>query len=156
MNLSKQETHPFLDSRIPYAAGYFDGEGCIWVGYTKNRSGRETFLLRLSIISGDREVLMMLSDLFGGEVRGVKSRTSRVNLFRWSKNGLQAVETLSRMEPFLIAKREQAVLVASAGWDVCTRGRGYSMSDDMRSRRFILRDLLQQAKRTNKVIVTLM
>jgi hypothetical protein len=114
MNLIEESPTPIPDYRVAYCAGYFDGEGCIWVGIQNKKS----YYLRISIASGDYETLLLFAELFGGKVTHVKASSSRKEIYRWSRNSADAVKTLQRFLPFLTAKREQAELVIDCGWEI--------------------------------------
>jgi len=128
------------DYRMVYCAGYFDGEGCIWVGTQKRRS----YYLRLNVASGDYDTLRIFGELFGGEVKPVKAKSSNKNIFHWSKNSCEAVETLSKLLPFMTAKREEAQLVVDFGWEPVQPGK--RLSDEQIAKRCALRQALQKAK----------
>jgi hypothetical protein len=140
MNLIKQDTHPPSDFRISYCAGYFDGEGCIWID-NRIRSPQ----LRISVVSGDIDSLKIFARLFGGNVFPVTSKSSRVNIFRWSQDNSFAVKCLEKMLPFMYAKREQAQMVVSSGWPIFARGSILPMQEV--ARRLNLRSELKEAKR---------
>ena len=99
--------------KLSYAAGYFDGEGCIWVYQI---GPLKVFQLRVSIVSGDKDTIDLFSEIFGGNVNPVKCKSSKINLYRWYRNGAHAHLFLSLVSPFMIAKRDQAELVLNSGW----------------------------------------
>jgi hypothetical protein len=140
MSLIEESPKPAPDWRVAYCAGYFDGEGSIWVG-TQNR---KSYYLRISIASADYETLLLFEELIGGEVTPVKASSSRKEIFRWSKNSNDAVKMLLQFLPFLTAKREQAQLVIDYGWEIIERGT--SLSVERNDKRNALRQALQEAK----------
>ena len=89
-----------------YAAGFFDGEGCISI--TTNGQGKA----RLTVVIGqkNRAVLDWFSARWGARVVKPPSQ----NVFRWQVNGRYAVTLLSDLLPFLKEKRTQAVLALNA------------------------------------------
>lgn len=143
MNLSEQDTHPTIDSRIIYAAGYFDGEGCIWVG----RSGT-IFTLGIGIQSGDLESLLLFSDIFGGKVRSSKSESSKKNIWDWRRTGHSALVILRSLSPFLIAKKDQAYLVICSKWSSSFKKNGNRFISNP-SELVMLRMQLKEAKTVN-------
>lgn len=102
-----------------YLAGFFDGEGCIGV-YTKLRKphGSRLSYLSLSIANTNPEVLQRIQSECGGSVNlnGLTQERLKVNgrprrtLFRWSASSVLASHILRHMLPFLIVKREEALL----------------------------------------------
>lgn len=118
------------DSDLAYAAGYFDGEGCItWCGS----------MVRIAVSSGDYWSVKHMADLFGGglkemfhnrksgdpEVRSddrmgelisaFRQRNYNVRMFRWALNGNPAIPPLRAMFPFLKAKQVEAAVVLQSG-----------------------------------------
>lgn len=83
---------------IVWAAGFFDGEGCIWVGRIN-----ESWRLTVHVSQMWREPLDLYIALFGGSV----SR-DRQHLWRWSASNQIAKNALRELSPFLQLKREQA------------------------------------------------
>lgn len=136
------------DFRLAYAAGYFDGEGCIWV-FNNNKS----LSLRASIVSGDTETLQVFVDLFGGKISPVKCKSSKISIFRWSRNEKEAFDFLEKICPFMVCKRYQAQLVLSSGWQFRTYlgGRGHFLPVEERLKRSALQASLREAKRLGEI-----
>jgi hypothetical protein len=78
MSPIEQALSAVADYRPAYCAGYFDGEGCIWVGM----SGKRHYL-RINIATGDYETLLIFKEIFGGVVMPVKASSSRKSIFHW-------------------------------------------------------------------------
>ena len=129
MNLIEQEPTPIPDYRIAYAAGYFDGEGCINVSANGDGTGN-SLQLHVIITSGDKPTLLLFQELFGGTFHPrAMRRYGWKYMFTWKCSGSVALEALHAMLPFLIAKREQAQLVFDKGWNVCLRGKTLTPTD---------------------------
>jgi hypothetical protein len=62
-------------------------------------------------------------------------------------NSAEAVKTLSKLLPFMTAKREEAQLVIDSGWQPL--GRGVRLSDEQLAKRAALRNALKGAKKKN-------
>lgn len=141
MNLIEQETHPNSDfnplsdeirkalqdylrlleesetnTRLAYAAGYFDGEGCITSGDT----------VVIKITSSDFWSLQVFSELFGGNIDELPenqklSCTPGHRMFRWALGGSKTISPLRAMLPYLRSKHVEAEKVINAGleygWD---------------------------------------
>lgn len=108
MNLIGQDP----DCLISYAAGYFDGEGCIWVTGISNGN----FLLKIRVLTTDEESVRLFYELFGNLFTvAYKTKTGR-QLYRWQADGESALHILNVLLPFLRAKRKQAQAVVESGW----------------------------------------
>lgn len=91
---------------VAYAAGFFDGEGCVRL--QANQNGKQS--LRVYIAQKDVRPLEYLQPFFGGLIRKYKSNVAwQLQLF-----GLAGYEFLVAVEPFLIVKRAQAQLAIRA------------------------------------------
>ncbi len=89
-----------------WAAGFFDGEGCISIG--RSRKGKRPahpgyYALQLTAYQNDPAPLDIFISLFGGRVLLRREGGSI-----WQQSGSQTVETLSKLLPYLIVKRAQA------------------------------------------------
>lgn len=93
---------------LAYAAGFFDGEGCIVI--TKYKDGHRTqFQMRVQMTNTDELVLRWLQELFGGRIR----RRARNNpkwrqIFFWELSSCQAYDFLKKVQPYLRVKAGQA------------------------------------------------
>jgi hypothetical protein len=105
------------------------------------------YYLRINVATADYETLLIFKDIFGGLVMPVRASAPRKNIFHWSRNSADAVETLSKLLPFMIAKREEAQLVIDSGWE--STGRGRRLSEEQTARREALRMALKDVKRKN-------
>jgi hypothetical protein len=94
------------ENLLHYAAGYFDGEGCI----TLMRMKRSDYLyLRVAVVSHDADSLQVFADLFGGEVQYANHGKKIGMVHRWDKNGSRARKVLTELLPYLrSAKKNKA------------------------------------------------
>lgn len=95
------------DRDLPYAAGFFDGEGCI----SACRRGDGRVALRVTCTQSDPRPLEWLRERFGGRVSlvhradpGAERRAVHV----WVANEAMARRFLTAVLPYLIVKRERA------------------------------------------------
>ena len=90
------------DTDLAYAAGFFDGEGCISI--TKNGA------VDVRITNTAKSVLVKFQGLFGGTIG---SRTQRVNKTQYAfcLYGENAIDFIKVIKPFLIEKLPQAETV---------------------------------------------
>lgn len=94
-----------LDS---WAAGFFDGEGNIAI--VKN-NGLPAGKLRITAAQVDKQPILRLQQLFGGAIRQASSKRENWRSFWvWDLSADKAVSALKRMEPYLLVKKQQALL----------------------------------------------
>ena len=84
---------------LAYAAGFFDGEGCISIG--KNGA------IDVRITNTAKSVLVKFQALFGGNIG---NRTQKINKMQYAYclYGENAVEFIKQLKPFLVEKLPQA------------------------------------------------
>ena len=113
------------DESLAYAAGYFDGEGSVWM----KKKGLQ---LTVRVVSRDKESIAVLAEVLGGKVlptvRVWKGRTLR-NYWSWSAYGKEGQKALRKLLPLLLGKREVAIAACSFDYS------GSRLSDDERKRR---------------------
>lgn len=90
------------DTDIAYAAGFFDGEGCISI--SKNGA------VDIRVTNTAKNVLVRLQAIFGGSIT---NRTQKANKtqYAYSFYGENAVEFIKLIKPYLIDKLPQAEAV---------------------------------------------
>jgi hypothetical protein len=90
------------DTDLAYAAGFFDGEGCISI--TKNGA------IDIRIVNTAHNVLVKLQSVFGGNIT---ERSQRVNKkqYTYAFYGENAIEFIKLIKPYLVEKLPQAETV---------------------------------------------
>lgn len=89
---------------VPYLAGFFDGEGTISI---KSVQGKWVSLkLQMSNLNWD--VVSLFKKVFGGYA--FEGRNNGKAFYHWGITSHKASSCLSRLEPYLIIKKEQAQL----------------------------------------------
>ena len=88
---------------VIWAAGFFDGEGCISI-QRQVRPGGVYFYLGVSVYQNDFRPLLEFSELFGGAIYPEK------NAQKWRASGRDAAEALNMMLPYMRVKKEQALV----------------------------------------------
>lgn len=104
--------------RLAWAAGFIDGDGFITIQNRKTKYKDKIYTgtyLRLGACQAKQEVLLELQTLFGGAIKEKNSGPNRENYNRkqqwiWSLSTKQASEALKQILPFLVHKREIALL----------------------------------------------
>ena len=103
----------FDDFKLAWAAGFFDGEGCVSIAKpvnSPNGDGKKyhSYQLQIIVAQRDRRPMDALVGLFGGGITPVKIHGSTYWYFR--RHGRKATPILQAILPFLVLKREQAEL----------------------------------------------
>lgn len=94
-----------------YAAGFFDGEGCVGIYHKPGLSEEHPGMLQVSIANTDREILGRMSLLFGGGVFTANSKNSHWRqAWQWSLPQKRAKRFLQEILLYLTIKQERAVL----------------------------------------------
>ena len=104
--------------RLAWAAGFMDGDGFITIQNRKSEVNGKTYsgtYLRVGACQAKQNVLLELQSLFGGTIRPKNSGPNREGYNRkpqwiWTLSTQQASEALVQLLPFLIHKREVALL----------------------------------------------
>lgn len=92
-----------------YLAGIFDGEGsiCVWM----NCKRYDNMNVTVSIGMNDRQAIDLFRAAFGGSITIIKRANPRHrNSLRWSVKCRKAKPVLERLLPYLLIKKQQALL----------------------------------------------
>ena len=88
-----------------YAAGFMDAEGTVNI----NRVDC-SWRLKVQVSNTNQEVIEWFERQFGGHVCRAFRPAGRRPLWTWVKCGTKAAEFLKAIQPYLVVKREEAVL----------------------------------------------
>ena len=112
---------------LAWAAGFVDGEGCIYIGKLRYRDPRRKLSYRLGfcITQNNLEVLEHLRDGLGitepiYKVKRLPQHSRQV--YTLNCNGKNALRLITTLLPFLVRKREEAQ-TAVAYWEDCMGGK---------------------------------
>lgn len=129
------------DTMIAWAAGFFDGEGCIMV-LANTGPQKKSFQLQVRVSQRVQEPLLRLKELFPSG-RFYVSGSSKMPDF--CLTGRAAAEMLEELLPYLTVKRDQAKLAMELGQ--MFRGSGVPWSADERKRALEIKVEIQRLKR---------
>jgi hypothetical protein len=105
-----------------WAAGFFDGEGCVSI-HRRVRRNSVSFIMTAQVTQNDRRPLDALAEIFGGTVsRPRKEGVDRCH--RWRVHSRQAERFLLAILPYLLVKRaptELALAVQAASAPIGAR-----------------------------------
>jgi len=108
----KFNTHHSI-AEIAYLAGLIDGEGCIYIGHTKQGKYGNGYQWHsmLKITSCDEELIIWLENTFGGSKDSRYRWTSKQKftrpVYNWQATGPMLDYILPQVKPFLIIKKKQ-------------------------------------------------
>ena len=101
------------EQKLIWAAGFIDGEGYVTVGSRGAYKGYKSLYLRLGVNHVAKKPLYILHELFGGSLEyqdPEKVTGNRIPRTRWICNCTKASKALEHLLPFLVNKREVALL----------------------------------------------
>lgn len=93
---------------LNYWAGFFDGEGTIYISKHKINGKYINYFVDAAIVNSYKPVLEEIQQAFGGTIRHAAGKNK--HLWLWTIRANQAVEFLETMLPFLQVKGKQARL----------------------------------------------
>lgn len=95
-----------------YAAGLFDGEGCIVISHRAQGQRGRVYGLRVQVCMSSEPTIQWLSQRFGGSCRPVNapSRTGRGRkpVWVWAVNSRRAERFLCAIRPYMVTKAAEA------------------------------------------------
>lgn len=107
----RQKVRPTVKASLEYLAGFFDGEGCVFVGKRRRQDGGWYYdTVRVEISQRDPQLLTFFADRFGGTVRRKANNGRPWSVCHWRVEGGRAEAVLRALLPYLHGKRQQAEL----------------------------------------------
>lgn len=108
-------TVPKIDEvDLAYIAGFFDGEGSIYISSEKGRNNKRFLRMSISIGNTDGKAIDFVSNRFG---KGVVSPNSKIKsgkkFYIWRVSGYTASEILKTMLPYMKIKRNKQNLLSN-------------------------------------------
>lgn len=101
------------DVDLAWAAGFIDGEGCIYLN--RERNSRRVAYLRptLEVANTDPAPLVKLAEMFGGTIKEVRRDSAKHrNAYKWCLRGFASVQaTLAATRPYMRVKGDEADIV---------------------------------------------
>jgi hypothetical protein len=93
---------------LAYLAGFFDGEGCIYILKAKHGNSIH-YGLEMSYTNSEIEPLQLAQSIFGGQISSLnETRPGRKSVHRLRIRSNQAANALMLLLPYLVVKRERA------------------------------------------------
>ncbi len=99
-----------MTTDLAYLAGLLDGEGSISL-HMQKLDKYELYSFRVLITSTNRPVVDWLAEYFGGSIRMQPRRNDGYkDIYRWCLRTCEAAQLLPLLLPYLIIKKEHALL----------------------------------------------
>jgi len=93
-----------------YAAGFLDGEGCIYIGDNSNATPSKRWRIFVTVSNKNEDVIKALRDKYGGSVHWhPDTRDNRYEMWVWSVVSRQAVNFLWKVAPYVIVKKPHVI-----------------------------------------------
>lgn len=87
-----------------YAAGFFDGEGCVNVSTLRGKP-----FIRILVVNTNLEILTKLQQTWGGDVqKNYKSKAHWKQAYTWRLQHSACLGFLQDIYPYLVVKKNQA------------------------------------------------
>jgi hypothetical protein len=147
---------------LSWAAGFFDGEGCVLVSERKSAAKyASSFQLYATVTQQDPTALYALKSRFGGNVTPDKTAAKGYNrkcgsflCWRWKTTSIDAFSFLQAIEPYSIVKKEQ-IQIALKWPDPGKQYRGTynAIPDDIRASREAVMYALRAVRQRHKIAV---
>lgn len=145
---------------IVWAAGFFDGEGSVFVEISKNKNTRRRVrnLLTASVTQTSTPCLNLFKQCFGGNITPItKSRRQHMNnsvCFVWRVRSKDALVFLETIAPYVVVKKEQVELALQYPL-VSADGRKYAgpynpLPDEVHNRRMEIGQKLRDIRASMK------
>lgn len=131
-----------------YAAGLFDGEGCVLFYHTPIRKSFSRVTTSLQVSNCDRRCLEFLQTRYGGFIRKTEKRSGegkRYPIGTWSVTGQEAENFARAILPYSILKREQLELFLEGRKLIV--GRGGTVTPTMHKKRLEIAKRIKSLKR---------
>ena len=98
-----------LENKLAWAAGFFDGEGCIKVVKQKVNYGYgHSHTLALHITQKNIKPLKIFEKIFGGKIYKTKEKRYKdYYIYEWQVHNQNAIRVLKLIRPYLILKLDE-------------------------------------------------
>jgi hypothetical protein len=144
---------------LAWAAGFFDGEGCVLVEMSKEKGCKHGYRtsLHATVTQTSLPCLDLFLKRFGGGITSAEHKTPSGRRwavqYRWSVRNENALEFLRSIEPYVVVKKEQ-VQVALAYPMTNDAGKKYGgrnpIPDTVMQARLAMRDMLKNIRASMK------
>lgn|SRR2546425_8550533 len=98
-----------------YAAGFFDGEGCVYIRRSPPHRQHVTigYGVTVQVTNTNHEIVLFYKKAFGGSIQAAPPRPRRRPLWVWRASAQIAARCLRSLLPYLRVKRAEAEIALS-------------------------------------------
>lgn len=89
---------------LAYAAGYIDGDGCLYIGSYSN-SNKIIYEYSIQVSSVKKESCDWLKNKFGGSIRTKEKEGNRRTPYVWTIKNKECIELAHAIRPYLVEKQ---------------------------------------------------
>ncbi len=93
-----------------YAAGFFDGEGSVYITYKTRVGGRKYHSVQINVHNSVPGVIEEFQAKYGGTIRSYQPKGGKRAAHRWTIEGRTALDFLLAVKPYCIVKLPQICL----------------------------------------------
>jgi hypothetical protein len=147
---------------LAWAAGFFDGEGCVMVEVSKEKRCKHGYRtsLHANVTQTSLPCLHLFLERFGGSIQSTENRTPNGRRWavqhRWLVRNENAIEFLKAILPYLVVKKTQVETALSYPMR-SPDGRKYGnasnpIPDDVMAARMSIRNMLQDIRASMKTM----
>jgi len=130
-----------------YAAGFFDGEGCVNCSSSRNNS-----FVRILVVNTNIDVLKAFQAVWGGDINtNTKTKAHWKQAYTWRLQHKAATNFLTEILPFLIVKRQQAE--AAIAFNDLRPGKGSKWTEESKVIANALFDKIRQCNKKGMEIL---
>lgn len=97
-------------TKLAWAAGIVDGEGCIRLVRRSRYGKSNTYSLNVAVVNTDLRMLTALHLMFGGTVKDYTYGRNKRQTWVWQVSTKVAAAALRQILPYMVSKRDQAEL----------------------------------------------
>lgn len=92
---------------LAWAAGFFDGEGCVLIRNQKTRTQKLHTCLRIAVVQVNPTPINKFKEFFGGHISYEKAKREGWHAgWRWEQDAKLAGNTLQQLLPYLKVKKD--------------------------------------------------
>ena len=125
------------ERELAWAAGCFEGEGCISIDRFY-RNNRMQYYLRVSLSNTDEDIIQFFNSRWAGTVYKEKVRGNCRQCYKWVLTGKKAEKCLAQFSSYFITHKYQERAKVAFGFMEAKRSKKPALEEDMYDRSRIL------------------
>lgn len=127
-----------------YVAGFFDGEGCVYVDNTKEK----VYVLKITLAQNTKLILEKIKEIYGGNIYTRQpTSTKQYEVYQWTASGQEAFNFILSIIPHSIVKQQELLRAIQFPLKII----GVNPSPEIIEQRKNIREDLQKFKKLYKI-----